>query len=438
MNDWGFGFDSDGLGFAAYAEPVHAPPGPTIPEARDCMRCGLCLSRCPTYQVRAEEHYGPRGRVRLLDRVLNQDAELADEERLALDACIQCGACEAVCPSKMAFSALYGQAMARTDVKPKPGLLIRLLLGPVAHGPRVQKALSFLIHCYQRSGLQWGLNALPFAALPGDVQRLDKLLPVPHAPQSFPRESFATGKPSRGKVGLFTGCLGSVLDTQTHHATVTLLTRLGFDACVIEGQTCCGAMHAHNGDRATAAAFATENIKAFSISGVDFVVHNASGCGAFFEEYPALLSGQDNKPDLQVLDSVTDVMGFLAETACTGDLPFRELDLKVAVHEPCSQRNVLQNESVIYTLLEKIPGLEVVPLEGNPICCGAGGTHMLTHAEFAEPLRKEKINALLASGADLLLSTNMTCALHLASGIRESGKAIEVMHPVRLLAQQVE
>jgi glycolate oxidase iron-sulfur subunit len=87
--------------------------------------------------------------------------------------------------------------------------------------------------------------------------------------------------------------------------------------------------------------------------------------------------------------------------------------------------------------LAQIPDLDVVALPDNAMCCGAGGTQTVTQPELASPPRDEKVQALLDSEAEILLSTNLTCALHLARGVRETGRRVVVMHPVTLLAQQM-
>ena len=111
---------------------------------------------------------------------------------------------------------------------------------------------------------------------------------------------------------------------------------------------------------------------------------------------------------------------------------------KVAVHEPCSQRNVQADwtslgnrHQHVYALLEKIPEITVIPLPDNQICCGAGGVHMLTHPEIADPLRNTKLAHFEQSQADLLVSTNIGCALHLNAGPARN----KVVHPVVLLAE---
>jgi glycolate oxidase iron-sulfur subunit len=332
----------------------------------------------------------------------------------------------------MHYADLYRQAVEAVEFKPKQGLTIKLLLDWVAKRRSAQRILNTLLHLYQWSGMRRVLEILPFSPLRGDLKQLDRLLPVPHVSQPIPHLSQAISAERSGEVVLFTGCVANIFDSLTHQATIKLLTHLGFDVRVLENQTCCGAMHAHNGQIERSKACARQNIEAFAESPASSIIYNSSGCGAFLSEYPDLL-----KEDASEIEPATDVMDFLNGTDRLGDLEFRELKAKVAVHEPCSQRNVLQNHGIIYDLLEKIPGLEVFPLPGNDICCGAGGTQMVTQPELAVPLRDEKVEALLNSEANLLISTNLTCAMHLSSGIRAAGGDIEVMHPVRLLAQQL-
>jgi glycolate oxidase iron-sulfur subunit len=196
-------------------------------------------------------------------------------------------------------------------------------------------------------------------------------------------------------------------------------------------------MHAHSGDKETAIALAKQNIEAFSESRVNAVVFNSSGCGSFLSEYEKLLELDDDLRSPKLIRSIMDVMTFLETIEWPTSPMFRINRIKVAVHEPCTQRNHLKNQDAIYRLLKKIPGLEVIPLPENNICCGAGGTKMITQPEMAEPLRNLKVKALLDSDAKILLSSNMSCAMHLASGIHEAGREIEVLHPIQLLARQL-
>ncbi|WP_245649051.1 (Fe-S)-binding protein [Magnetovibrio blakemorei] len=297
--------------------------------------------------------------------------------------------------------------------------------------------LNALIHTYQKSGMSRLVQKLPGSWPIDGFKQLSALLPVPYISKTVPHHAKALPPVHHGDVVLFTGCVAKVLDTQTHTATIKLLTRLGYGVRTLAQQTCCGAMHAHDGDVERAKGLARTNINAFSQSGACAVLYNSSGCGAFLSEYDTLLNDEKSDAPSAPPPPIIDILDFLLEEGQIGKLSFQGLKTKVAVHEPCSQRNVLKSQDLIYTALAQIPDLDIVALANNAMCCGAGGTQMMTQPELASPLRDEKVQALLDSEAEILLSTNLTCALHLAQGVRETGRNILAMHPVTLLAQQM-
>ena len=106
------------------------------------------------------------------------------------------------------------------------------------------------------------------------------------------------------------------------------------------------------------------------------------------------------------------------------------------VHEPCSHRHLLGGNGAVYRLLRRIPGLDVQPLAGNQTCCGAAGTYLLQQPAMAGALLADKLAAIAAAAPDLIVTTNPGCALHLIAGVCEAGLAVEVCHPVELLARQ--
>jgi len=120
------------------------------------------------------------------------------------------------------------------------------------------------------------------------------------------------------------------------------------------------------------------------------------------------------------------------------DLRLRPLRKTVAVHEPCSQRNVLRDPTAAYDLLRRIPGISLVGLEDNAYCCGAAGSYLLQQPKAAQALLAPKIQAVRAIGNRILVTTNTGCALHLAAGAREAGLGLEVLHPVELILRQLD
>jgi len=202
-----------------------------------------------------------------------------------------------------------------------------------------------------------------------------------------------------------------------------LLNAIGYEVLVPPQQGCCGAIHQHNGQ--LAAGLIDNNIAVFNALDVDTVLHTATGCGAMLSEYQ-----NDDEAGQLFRQRLGDINEFLLEH-WPNDLQLTASELKVAVHEPCSQRNVLKNQQAVYALLQKIPGLNVAALAENHICCGSGGSYMLTHPDNAGQLRDLKRQAISDSEADLVVSGNFGCAVYLNV---DGGRA---EHPLQLLARQL-
>ena len=174
------------------------------------------------------------------------------------------------------------------------------------------------------------------------------------------------------------------------------------------------------------------NLEAFG-NGTGTVLTTASGCGALLHEYGMHL---ETSSATAFGARVMDISEFLAH-ADWSRLSLRPLPQRIAVHDPCTLANVLRREKAPYVLLSMIPQAEIVPLPENSLCCGGAGTYPLTQPKMAEPLRAAKIRQLKYVKPDILATSNIGCALHLAAGLRETGLDIEVVHPVVLIARQI-
>lgn len=395
--------------------------------------CGMCLPHCPTYHLTRDEAESPRGRIALIQGVLSGRLEQTPRLEAHLDHCLGCRACEAVCPSGVAYGEIIDGARAALAEQRPPAPRWRRLAwhwttGVIADRRRLYRAAR-LLRLYQRSGLQQ-LARLTGLTRRGTLGRLDALLPPLPAPCAWPSQLPAQAEP-RGEVGLFLGCVSDVADRATLDAAAQLLTRLGYRVHVPAAQTCCGALHLHNGDPATARTLAQRNSAAFKAHTLEAIITVASGCGATLAEYPAQDGAALGAP-------VRDISTLLNTLDWPEELRFAPLHKKVAVQDPCTLTHVLRQNQAPYSLLARIPQIELIALPDNRRCCGAAGSYLLTQPAMAEKLRDEKIAALKASGAEILLTSNIGCALHLRAGLRAAGMEIEVMHPVALLARQLE
>ncbi len=390
-----------------------------IQEANRCVACGLCLPHCPTYRKTETEADSPRGRVMLMRALL--DGSLPAEPGLVthLDRCLACRACEAVCPSGVKYGELIDAGRAE--------------LARGGHRPR--------------GAARWLPEALASRMVLGLAARL-----------RFRAHYPAQGE-RRGAVALFLGCAARLVDAETLHAGIFVLTRLGYEVHVPRGQGCCGAMHQHGGDPARAEILARQNITAFDPLSLDGrgagrgwgadgppkspspdashrgdvagmpILFSASGCGASLVEY-----GRHGEAGADFARRATDIVSFLAQASGWDGLDIAPLTQTIAVHEPCSARNVLRNGADTHRLLQRIPGAQFVPVPGNDQCCGAAGLYFLSQPQMARELLGDKVQAVRAKAPDLVVSTNYGCARWLQKGLREAGGSMEVLHPVVLLA----
>ena len=409
-------FDLFDMDFNASNE-VSDSSGPYIPDASECMRCGMCVSTCPTFRLFETDEETPRRRIRTIAKLLNNE-EISDDERMHLQNCLQCRACESVCPSRMAYGQLFDRAQAM--LSQQKSKLATLALGLIENKNWRHRLLP-LIAIYLKSGIQKPLRKFGFLKRLG-LAEADALLrqPVLHRLN----ENYPTRFERQGSVALFTGCIAEAFDRDVLSASIKLLNAIGYDVIVPPEQVCCGAIHQHNGF--SAQAFINNNLSAFNNVDVDAVIHTATGCGAMLSEY----ASDDQEACERFRTRLYDINDFLLKH-WPNELELAPSDNQIAVHEPCSQRNVLKNQAAIYSLLKKIPNLSVSPLPDNQICCGAGGSYMLTHPENADRLREMKHQAISETQAEQIVSSNFGCALFLSTD------AQKIVHPLVLLANQL-
>jgi glycolate oxidase iron-sulfur subunit len=290
---------------------------------------------------------------------------------------------------------------------------------------------STLLRLYQRSGLQALARRSGLLSLLG-LKRLEARLPKLNEPGRW-REYYPPTGTRRADVALFTGCISDAFDAATAHAAITVLNALGYGVRVPAAQRCCGALHLHNGEPEQALRFAEANVAAFDAGAVEAIITTASGCGATLAEYDQRLPGAD-----RFARKVVDISAFLAGVDWPESIRLMPLPRRVAIHDPCSLTHVLRQPDKPHTLLRRIPGIELVALPDAGRCCGAAGSYMVTHPGNADRLRDAKLDALDGLNVETLATSNIGCALHLAAGLRARGTPIEVIHPITLIARQLE
>ena len=401
-----------------------------------CIHCGICLESCPTYVLTRLETESPRGRIHLMQEIAAGRIEPTDTARAHLDRCLACRACEAVCPSGVGYGALIENARASFEerhIVPRSGpvrWMRRALLALLADPARLE-GIAGLLALYERTGLRRLVRASRVREmLPHGLRRLEGLYPPLTRPRY--RRSPAPASP-RARVALLLGCVMRVAYGDVHTAAARVLTRLGVEVVEVPDQLCCGALHAHAGERPDAITLAKKNIAAFDAAGVDAIVVDAAGCGAHMKGYGHLLTGDPEWAARSEAFSakVRDVTEYLA--SLDSREPLGRLPLRVTYQSPCHLGHAQRITEQPRALLRRVEGLELIEMAEAEMCCGSAGSYNIQQPELADALLARKIEAIAATGAEAVVSANPGCMLQVQSGLAERGREVPVLHVVEVL-----
>jgi glycolate oxidase iron-sulfur subunit len=403
-----------------------------LPELYQCVHCGLCLNQCPTYRATRLEPESPRGRIHLVKAAADGRIELNERFKEHLYLCLLCRACESACPSGVQYGHIAEAA--REQLGP-PGTefgraVLNLAFTQLLPYRRRLRLLFALLRLYQRTGLQRALRWM----LPEKLRGMDALLPV------IPKRFFAPKTPTlpavgehRATVAMLDGCVMPLLFGEVNDATARVLQRNGCEVIFPKKQACCGALNLHNGETAAAKQMARRNIDAFLEADADAIIVNAAGCGAAMKEYGRLL-----RDDLEYRDKaarfsarVKDAGEFLADLGLVGKLG--AVEITVTYQDPCHLAHGQRVRSQPRQLLQAIPGLKLIELDGADRCCGSAGIYNLTHSAMSQHLLDEKMQAIDATRAGAVVAPNPGCMLQLRAGARRTGAELEVYHLMDLL-----
>ncbi|MEO6835909.1 MAG: heterodisulfide reductase-related iron-sulfur binding cluster [Candidatus Tumulicola sp.] len=398
-----------------------------------CIRCGLCLPACPTYLETMTETSGPRGRISLIKAVGEGRLDLLSDgfvEQMA--ECLDCRACEAVCPSGVAYGQLVETA--RTQIRraqapaeaARPGLVRRLLLHTLFARLDIMRSAASLLRIAQRTGLASVAGLLGL----GNAVKL-----APRIPDHFflARDQRIPAAHAQGSAFLHVGCIMQVAFPSVHEATVRMLKRAGLSVVIPADQGCCGAIAVHAGEMEFGRLLARRNIEAFERSGADVYVVNAAGCGSSLKGYAELFAADPawSERAHRFSQRVRDVTEVLDATEF--DPPLGRIDAAVTYQEPCHLVHAQRVSAAPRRLLAKIPGLRLIEMDESSVCCGSAGIYNLTEPDMAARLQRRKVANITRTGAGIVATANPGCALQVASGLRAAGYDAKVKHVVELL-----
>jgi glycolate oxidase iron-sulfur subunit len=397
-------------------------------EVYKCIKCGLCLTPCPVYNLLRFEGVSPRGRVQLIKKILEGKTELSENFQSLLFTCLLCETCTANCPSGLKTDRLMKIMRSEIQERLRPdwpkGMLGNLL--------RDKHRLPFFLFCERtRENLfssqegKSGLLADCELARPDSKalrQQVPEVNPVPEP---------------KGKVLYFTGCATNYFFPNVGKSVIKVLNRLGMEVILPRGQMCCGLPLFQAGGRKKALKNIRENLKLFNRKDVDAVVVDCAACGAALKkEYALILEemGEDAKPAKELAGKVMDISQILARYDLGKWL--KPVPGRVTYHDPCHLGRSQGIREEPRNLLRRIPGLELVEMAGADACCGGGAALPWEHPDVASGIGRNKVQSIRETRATVVASGCPWCRRQIGENLGQD--PIRVLHPIEVIAEALQ
>lgn len=388
-------------------------------QLRACVHCGICTATCPTYVLLGDELDGPRGRIQLIQHMLENESTPSAKVVGHIDRCLSCNACVSACPSGVNYPRLIDEARAhieRKAARPLARRWLRRMLGATLPDRRkLRLALSLA-----------RIGALIAPALPKALRAPAKTAAqlAIHGPASTAR-NYKPETQARKRVALHVGCVQEVVAPRITAAAIRVLTRHGFEVVTVEGTGCCGSLNHHLGQTAEAERHATAlvaDIAAEDARGrFDAVVTTASGCATTMRDYGFHLSTENANGVATRTRDIADVLRAVpmqAGSAHTG--------VRVAYHAACSMTHGLKQGATAPQLLRKL-GFEIVEPRDTS-CCGSAGVYNVLEPEIAGELQARKAATLMATEPHIVATGNIGCWAQIKAAV-----PVPVVHTIELI-----
>ncbi len=418
---------------------------------QQCMHCGLCLPTCPTYDATKIERNSPRGRISLMRAIADGQLEATRTFADEMYFCLGCLACQTACPAGVNYAELFEHARAEAEQSgvlnsPRRNFIRGFTLRWLFMDLRRLRLVSRVLRLYQRIGLQSLVRRSGVLKLfPQRLRELETM--TPEIQSRFSAELIAPVTPAIGlkkfRVAMLTGCAQDPIFSNVNRDTVEVLARNGCEVVTPPAQSCCGSLHAHNGEWALAQELARRNIEQFPPDEFDAIITNAGGCGSHLKHYAKLLADDATYRDrAQLWDKkLKDVHEYLIEIGVQSSPPVGMANRQVCpttvvtYHDSCHLCHGQKITAQPRQLLRAIPGLKLVDLPESSWCCGSAGIYNLTQPEMANELLRRKIAHIKSIGAQVVATANPGCLLQIINGARAEGIPLRVVHPITLLAE---
>lgn len=238
------------------------------------------------------------------------------------------------------------------------------------------------------------------------------------------------------RAALFITCFNDTMFPATGRAVVRLLERLGATVEFPREQTCCGQMHFNTGYRAEALGLVRRFVRTFADSEV--IVSPSASCVGMVRDSYVTLAREADDPGLAREAEAVAARTFELSELLVDRLQVTDVGASfphvVTYHPTCHSLRALGVGERPLVLLRAVRGLELRELPGATECCGFGGTFAVKNADTSAAMATDKVRAILDTGAEVCVSADNSCLMHIGGTLARQRAGVRVMHLAEVLA----
>ena len=394
---------------------------------KKCVHCGMCNATCPTFNLLGDELDGPRGRIYLIQDMLENEKKPTANVVTHIDRCLSCYSCMTTCPAGVNYMHLIDhgrQYIEKNYQRPFFDRKIRDFLSIVLPNTKLFKLASLLVKIGR-----------PFKFLfPSKIKDMMNLMPT-FFPKKVLKEKkiySPRGKKKIARVALLTGCVQKEISPQINESTIRILNRHGVEVVVPKKIRCCGSLAHHLGKNDDAHQDFINNINIWYdeyIKGnLDAILSNTSGCGTTMKDYGFIFrDNKEMKKKAKKISELTqDVSEYLNDNLKL-NFKIKDKKYKIAYHSACSMQHGQKVHDQPMMLLNKTKN-EIMEVPEGHICCGSAGTYNILQTEIAKQLLKNKVSNIENLKPDFISTGNIGCITQISNGTKTP-----ILHTIEIL-----
>ncbi|MEN6568020.1 MAG: (Fe-S)-binding protein [Veillonellales bacterium] len=400
-----------------------------------CIRCGTCRSVCPVFKEENSENTTARGKVQLLEGVVEGNVKLTPILQERFNKCLLCKACVKGCPSGVRTDLLFLSARQANARKNSLPLVKRVAFKGLTFRKLFDTGLRFgsvMQNVFMKKSADGRGNQARFN-IPGSGLDLRRIIPpLADKPLRDRIPEKITGENAKGKAVFFTGCMLNYIYPEAGEAVVNILRKNGWDVTVPSDQACCGTPAFTSGDQDTGRKLAADNVQVLS-GDYDVVITACASCGAALKnEYGEIIQDEDTRRKWEKISAkVMDISEFVEKFGDPG--LFGPLPLKITYHDACHLVRGMDVSKQPRQVFAAVPKLDFRDMKDADVCCGAGGTFSMVYYDLSRRINDHKLDNAADTGADYLVTGCSACRMHITDGLSQRGSNMKVMHTAELI-----